>query len=367
MRSYYAEQVNGYVQQPGDGPNVGELTTLDLMLTQRCPEDCDFCWALAPRSEDGHSQIIPDADYAPAWDMDPEKADKFIWESVGYIRKIVLTGGEPNGYGPLAGRVKAVHEAAAKCVISTTGLSERQLKAVDNYSPHYAIAFDGPPEVHDRVHAGRYGARRVVARAIRTMQMAEQAEAIGSFSLHTLVNRETKETITQIPEVLKAHGIQRSTLRIKLYQQAPIGRRLAAENNVRTGITTAQLIQTAIQLKLRMPGAQIVPVPWMQASHRGAYVRPNGNTYTVAINSETRLPEEVPLGNVFEDELGFQGLRRKFAAEYQLRPAFVLQDLETGAPFSFEQWVRRAGAHALDDWLAEGNPDPITEDVQVQM
>ncbi len=366
MRSY-AEQYTSYVQQPGDGPNLGKLTTLDVMVTKRCPEDCDFCWALAPRSQDGRPQLTLDADYSPVWDMDPVKADRLIQESEGYIRKVVFTGGEPNIYRHLAGRTQLVRAVGAKCVISTTGLSERQFAAVDAHVPHYAIAFDGPPAVHDKTHAGPYGARGVAARAIRTMQMAERTEAMGGFSLHTLVNRETITAITEIPTVLQEYGIHKPAMRIKLYQQSPAGQRLTPQDNMRTGVTTAQLIQTALRLKLRMPYAQVVPVPWMQASHRGAYIRPNGNAYTIAVNSETRLPEEVPLGNVFEDGLGFQGLCRRFTAEYHQRPAFVLHDRETGVPFSFEQWVHRAHAHAIDDWLAESNPEPVTEDVRADM
>jgi MoaA/NifB/PqqE/SkfB family radical SAM enzyme len=260
-----------------------------------------------------------------------------------------------------------VRDALAVGVISTTGLSERQFAAVDESMPHYAIAFDGPPAVHDKTHTGAYGVRGVAARAIHTMQMAERAESIGGFSLHTIVNRESMATIPLIPKVLKECGIRKSDMRIKLYQQSPAGQRLTAEDTMRTGVTTAQLIQTALRLKLQMPYAQVVPVPWMQASHRGAYVRPNGNAYTIAINSDTRLPEEVPLGNAFENELGFQGLRQRFTEEYHKRPAFVLHDRETGAPFEFERWVGRAFAHTIDGWLTASSPEPITEDVQIQM
>lgn len=342
------------VIQPGSYLNY--LTAADLIVTKRCPEDCDFCWELDPREDTGNQRLLQVSDTAPVWDADPAKVDAFMRGCSPLIKKIVFTGGEPDVYRPLADRLRVARETGRYAVISTSGLSPKQFAATMQHASRYEVAIDGPPEVHERSRRGSrlFGNSGSFDKAVDTILRAQAARI--PLGIRTLVNADTVETVPQIPQVLADYGVVLTRhVRMKLYQQAPVGPRAALMKAEGKDISTSKLLQTVLRLRLERPEVCVYASPWRQATHRGAYVQPNGEAYTILIDPDTGLPQEVPLGNAYAGN----NPSTNFAGAKARRLGYLLMDRTSRTPFNLGRWSSEAMQGEHDDWLAMDKPTPI--------
>jgi len=363
MRSLWNAGVGqSEVVQPGTGNRTNGLNTVDLIVTEVCTEDCDFCWALAPRMDDGRLQMTPalNSAPAPAWNMDFTQADKFIGATEGYIRKFTVSGGEPGMYRSLPGVAERIWRAGALAVISTAGMSSKQIDATEKYTYRYEVAVDGPAGVHERSRRGAalHGRSGVFNRAIRTIA---HAQAVGAcIGIRTLVNADTIQTVQDIPDALRGNGVVLgANTRMKLYQESPVGPRVPGIIAANKGISTTQLLQAALRIRQQAPDIPLTVAPWRQSTHRGAYIKPNGDAYTIGLHTGTGMPEQLPLGNVFTDGFNIEQLLSAFRAQHRNRPELWLMDIETRKPFDLTRWEMKAARGELGTWLAMDEPEPI--------
>jgi MoaA/NifB/PqqE/SkfB family radical SAM enzyme len=354
------------VIQPGTDTYINNLTAVDVIVTQRCPQDCDFCWEIAPRSENGRMQLAETSDLPQKWDADPAQLDAFIGANKGYpglrssVNKFIFSGGEPGIYAPLAGRMEVVRNAGMSAVVSTAGMSPKRFGQIAPFANRLEVAIDGPPEVHERSRRGNrlFGTTHIFERALDTLLRAQHAAI--PIGIRTLVNSDTIASVPAIPAVLAEHGVRiTSAVRIKLYQEAPIGPRAAGILAANKSVTTEALLQAALRLRQNNEKVSICVAPWRQSTQRGAYVQPNGDAYTTAINATSGLPGRIPLGNVYAgaEPFSLAGRFRELTWEHA---AYLLMDRQTRMPFKLDDWTAKAYQGRIDDWLAMDIPAPIT-------
>jgi MoaA/NifB/PqqE/SkfB family radical SAM enzyme len=364
MRSLLNDGVGrSEVVQPGTGNRTNYLNTVDLIVTEVCTEDCDFCWALAPRTDDGELQLTSALNSVPApvWNMDLDKAERFIAATEGHIRKFTVSGGEPSLYRSLPNVTERIRRAGALAVISTAGMNSKQFDATEGHTYRYEVAFDGPKEVHERSRRGAAlrGKSGAFGRGVETIL---RAQGVGAYvAIRTLVNTDTIETVQDIPKVLKDNGVMLGpNNRMKLYQESPVGPRTSQIIAANKSISVTQLLQAALRVRQQNPDVHLTVAPWRQSTHRGAYIKPNGDAYTVGLHTETGMPEQLPLGNVFTYDFNIQHLLGAFRARHRNRPELWLMDSETRKPFDLSRWEIKADKGELDHWLATKEPEPIT-------